>query len=92
MSDEPLQSVMTHGISVLGGGTVSAVVLRLMFADVAKQLAGIGSRLDKLDARNEVEAKESSTRHESSIERFAKLEQRVDAAWRDIDELKRRRK
>lgn len=87
MSDpsDLLGGVLSHGLSVAGGGGIAGVVVRFLFADVAK-------RLDRIEKTIEEQGKQHDTRHESMIERLARVESKADAAHRRIDELPKGRK
>lgn len=86
MSDpDLLGGIMTHGLSVAGGGGIAAGVVRFLFSDVAK-------RLDKIEKTLEEAGKQGAERHESLIERITRVEGKADAAHRRIDEQGQRRR
>ncbi len=85
MTDDLIHSALTHGGSLLAGGSVSAWVVRFLFSDVAK-------RLQKIEESLEASGVKADTRHETLIERVVKVESMAQAAHRRIDELPRSRR
>lgn len=86
MSDpsDLLGGIVSHGLSVAGGGGIAGVVVRFLFADVAK-------RLDKIEKTLEEQGKQTDARHETVIGRLARVEAAADAAHRRLDERGKRR-
>lgn len=85
MSDPSITDALTYGGSLLAGGGISSIVVRFLFADVAK-------RLDRIEKTLEDAGKQQDARHESMVERMVRVETKADAAHRRLDELGQRRR
>lgn len=86
MADDTLTSAATHGAALLGGGGMSAWVVRLIFG-------GFNKRLDDIEKTLKELVEKSDNRHEKLIVELAEVKRDAQAAHRRIDELltKRRR-
>lgn len=76
MDSDSLNQLVTAGATVAGGGAASAVVVRLLFATVQRQLLEISVALKELVSKGD-------DRHE----RLVRLEGQVAAAWKVLDDL-----
>jgi len=79
--DDQTMSAATHGLAVLGGGTGSAWIVKLLFGGIIKRLEKIEHTLERLGERHD-------KRHEEHIKELGKIEMRADAAFRNSDALK----
>ena len=79
MSDDLVNTALTAGGSLITGGGITAWAVRLLFA-------GFGTRLDKIEKTLEELSRVGSERHESMIDRLARVESKADAAHRRLDD------
>ena len=75
-----MNDALMVGTSVAGGGSLTAFLVKFLFN-------GVTTRLDKIEESLEAMSKVNSDRHEGAIREGAKLESKVDAAHRRLDEL-----
>lgn len=80
MADDSLMSMLGTGGSVAGGGVVSAVVVRALFASFKEELRDLSAAVRAFIAK-------SDDRHEKILERLAAVEAVATAAHRRLDEF-----
>jgi outer membrane murein-binding lipoprotein Lpp len=75
--------MLTTGASVVAGGGVSALAVRVLFTSFKEQLDGMARTLKEL-------VEKSDARHEKLIERITTAENEAKAAHRRLDEMQRK--
>jgi hypothetical protein len=85
MSDDLVQSAMTHGAALIGGGGLSGLAVRLLFGSFADKLGAMEKRLDTMEAALEKREERSDKRHDELVSAIAEVKKIAEAAHTRMD-------
>jgi hypothetical protein len=85
MSDDFMQSAITHSAALIGGGGLSSVVVRLLFGSFAEKLDGVEKRLDKMESALEQREARTDKKHDELVAMIADVRKEAAAAHTRLD-------
>jgi hypothetical protein len=85
MADDFMQSAISHGAAIIGGGGLSGLAVRLLFGGFAEKLDGVEKRLDKMEANLEHREERGDKRHDELVTAIGEVKKIAEAAHTRLD-------
>lgn len=85
MADDLMQSAITHGAALIGGGGLSGLAVRLLFGSFAQKLDAMEKRLDTMENALEKREERSDKRHDDLVAAIADARKSAEAAHNRLD-------
>jgi hypothetical protein len=80
-----MQSALTHGAALIGGGGLSGLVVRLLFGSFAEKLDSVEKRLDKMEEALHQREERTDKKHDELVSLIGKVERLAEAAHTRLD-------
>jgi hypothetical protein len=85
MADDLMQSAVTHGVALIGGGGLSGLAVRLLFGSFGQKLDSMEKRLDKMEVALESREERADKRHDELVAAIAEAKKIAEAAHSRLD-------
>lgn len=85
MADDLMQSAITHGAALIGGGGLSGLAVRLLFGTFAEKLDAMEKRLDKMEAALEERERRIDKKHDDLVAMISDVKKTAEAAHTRMD-------